>query len=134
MVDTSPTLGRARARYRGPGDDHPKRSAILDLLKDGEQCAGEIARRLDMTKPTASHHLATLAENGLVQWRQKGCFRFYALVESGSAKPVAEPPRAVKQDPVETPFALAFKRLARARGIEVVERSIGGLAKQQART
>jgi len=115
VVDTSPRLDRAELPVRG--DDHPTRSAILDLLKEGEQCAGEIARRLDVSRPTLSHHMATLSERGLVLWRQQGAFRFYSLV--GSATPVAGPTKTAKQVPVETPFALAFKRLAEERGIEV---------------
>jgi DNA-binding transcriptional ArsR family regulator len=118
MADTSPGPSRARSEHGGRGDDHPTRRAILDLLQDGEQCAGEIARRLAVTRPNVSHHVARLCEIGLVRRRQVGAFRFFSLV--GSAKPVAPPHEAAKTVAAGTPFALAFERFARERGIETV--------------
>lgn len=41
--------------------------------------AGEIAGRLELPAPTASFHLAQLAQSGLIQSRSEGRFIFYSV-------------------------------------------------------
>lgn len=41
--------------------------------------AGEIALRLDLPAPTASFHLAQLAQSGLIRSRPEGRFIFYSV-------------------------------------------------------
>lgn len=56
-----------------------QRRRLLRMLRDGELPAGEIARRLDLTPATVSHHLAQLRAAGLVRVRRDGQQRIYAL-------------------------------------------------------
>jgi len=57
----------------------PTRRKILDLLKDGELTAGEIADHFDMTKPSISNHLGLLKQAGLVRDERRGQYIVYAL-------------------------------------------------------
>ncbi len=57
----------------------PTRRAILEMLRDGERTAGDIADRFDMTKPTISHHLDLLRQADLVTSFRRGQFIFYSL-------------------------------------------------------
>ncbi|GAB3544483.1 autorepressor SdpR family transcription factor [Spirosoma fluminis] len=57
----------------------PTRRQILDLLRDGDLNAGEIAERFDMSKPSISHHLDLLRQAGLVESVKKGQFITYSL-------------------------------------------------------
>jgi DNA-binding transcriptional ArsR family regulator len=57
----------------------PTRREILKLLRSGEQSAGELAKRFDMTKPSMSHHFAVLKQADLVTTRREGQQIIYAL-------------------------------------------------------
>ncbi|GAB3946193.1 autorepressor SdpR family transcription factor [Spirosoma harenae] len=57
----------------------PTRRQILDLLREGDLNAGEIAERFDMTKPSISHHLDLLRQAGLVEATKQGQFINYTL-------------------------------------------------------
>lgn len=57
----------------------PSRREILELLKDGDMTAGDIADRFSMTKPSISHHLDLLKQAGLVNHIKKGQFIYYSL-------------------------------------------------------
>lgn len=57
------------------------RRQILEVLRNGEQSAGVIAKKFEMTKPAISHHLAALREAGLVSGRRKGQQIIYAIKE-----------------------------------------------------
>lgn len=57
----------------------PTRRAILDLLKDKELAAGEIAEAFDISWPSISHHLEILKRAELVTARREGRFIHYAL-------------------------------------------------------
>jgi len=57
----------------------PTRRQILDLLREGDLNAGEIADRFDMTKPSISHHLDLLRQAGLVEATKQGQFVNYSL-------------------------------------------------------
>ncbi|MGF9853521.1 autorepressor SdpR family transcription factor [Bacillus paramobilis] len=57
----------------------PTRRRILDLLKESDLTAGEIAEHFDMTKPSVSHHLNILKNTQLVQDEKKGQFVIYSL-------------------------------------------------------
>ncbi|MGG1574816.1 autorepressor SdpR family transcription factor [Fictibacillus sp. NRS-1165] len=57
----------------------PTRRKILDLLKNQDLSAGEIADHFEMTKPTISHHLNTLKKTGLIQDVKLGQFVIYSL-------------------------------------------------------
>jgi DNA-binding transcriptional ArsR family regulator len=53
------------------------RRQILALVWDEERTAGAIASEFALTRPAISHHLAVLAESGLVSVRRQGTRRFY---------------------------------------------------------
>ena len=54
-----------------------RRRRILELVKDRELTAGQIASRFDVTRPAISQHLAVLREAGLVTERRDGRRRIY---------------------------------------------------------
>ena len=55
------------------------RRDILDLLREGDMTAGEIADRFSFSKPTISHHLDLLRQAGLVESVRQGQFIYYSL-------------------------------------------------------
>jgi len=57
----------------------PTRREILEMLKDGDMTAGDIADRFNMTKPSISHHLTLLKQADLVIDIRKGQFIYYSL-------------------------------------------------------
>jgi ArsR family transcriptional regulator len=57
----------------------PTRRQILDLLRESDLNAGEIADRFTMTKPSISHHLDLLRQAGLVEASKQGQFINYSL-------------------------------------------------------
>jgi DNA-binding transcriptional ArsR family regulator len=57
----------------------PTRRQILELLRDGDRTAGDIADQFDMTKPSISHHLDLLKQADLVATVKRGQFITYSL-------------------------------------------------------
>src|ERR1700758_372146 len=57
----------------------PTRRAVLDLLRQGSQPAGQIARHFPVSRPAISKHLRLLRRAHLVQERKHGRYRFYEL-------------------------------------------------------
>jgi ArsR family transcriptional regulator len=57
----------------------PTRREILRLLGQGEQSAGQLTERFDMTKPSMSHHFSVLKQADLIQSRRDGQQIFYSL-------------------------------------------------------
>lgn len=57
----------------------PTRREILALLRRGEQTAGALAERFDMTKPSMSHHFTVLKEADLITSRRDGQQIWYGL-------------------------------------------------------
>jgi DNA-binding transcriptional ArsR family regulator len=57
----------------------PHRRQILDLLREGEQPAGELVKRIELSQPGVSKHLKVLREAGLVVVRADVKRRLYAL-------------------------------------------------------
>jgi len=58
------------------------RVRILKLLEVREMCVCEIMIALDLTQPTASHHLRLLENAGLIKDRKEGKWVFYSLTDS----------------------------------------------------
>jgi DNA-binding transcriptional ArsR family regulator len=61
----------------------PRRREILELVRDRELSAGEIASGFDVTRPAISQHLGVLKEAGLVSERREGTRRFYRARPEG---------------------------------------------------
>ena len=57
----------------------PTRREILELLKNGDMTAGDIADQFDMSKPSISHHLDLLKQADLVVSIKQGQFVMYSL-------------------------------------------------------
>jgi DNA-binding transcriptional ArsR family regulator len=55
------------------------RRHILQLLRDGDLTAGEIAEKFDISKPSISHHLDLLKRADLVRVERRGQFLHYSL-------------------------------------------------------
>jgi len=55
------------------------RLRILGLLAVREMCVCEVMVALDLTQPTASHHLRIMENVGLVKDRKEGKWVFYSL-------------------------------------------------------
>jgi ArsR family transcriptional regulator len=55
------------------------RLRILGLLSCREMCVCEVMVALDLTQPTASHHLRILENVGLVKDRKEGKWVFYSI-------------------------------------------------------
>lgn len=57
----------------------PIRREILELLKNGDRTAGEIADQFNITKPSISHHLDILKQANLVTAVKEGQFIYYSI-------------------------------------------------------
>ena len=55
------------------------RRKILDLLKNGDLTAGDIAKHFEMSKPGVSQHLSILKNAELVYAIKKGQYVYYSL-------------------------------------------------------
>lgn len=55
------------------------RREILELLKEKDLTAGEIADQFDISKPSISHHLDLLKQSGLIEAEKNGQFITYSL-------------------------------------------------------
>ena len=64
----------------------PRRRQILQLVRDSELSAGEIASHFDVTRPAVSQHLTVLKEAGLVNERRNGTRRLYRARPEGLAE------------------------------------------------
>lgn len=66
-----------RLLFKALNDD--TRRQILELLKEKDMNAGEIAERFDISKPSISHHLDILKRADLITGEKKGQFIEYSL-------------------------------------------------------
>lgn len=57
----------------------PTRRAVLDLLRDGGQPAGTIAKAFTVSRPAISKHLRLLLQANLVDAHSRGRHRVYQL-------------------------------------------------------
>lgn len=57
----------------------PTRRDILELLKDKDMTAGDIADKFSISKPSISHHLDLLRQAGLVVSVKEGQFIYYSI-------------------------------------------------------
>ena len=57
----------------------PIRREIVELLAHGEQTAGGIAARFEVSRPAVSRHLRVLREAGLATVREEATRRIYGL-------------------------------------------------------
>ncbi len=62
---------------------HPTRLAVLDILRDGEQCVCHMEAMLDIRQSTISQQLMILREAGLVEVRRDGNNMYYRVIKPG---------------------------------------------------
>ena len=88
---------------------HSTRLAILDILRDGEQCVCHLEAVLGLRQAHISQHLMVLRDAGLVTDRRDGWNIFYQV-----AKPeiyqVIDAMNAFSGKPVGNPFAAELKK------------------------
>jgi len=70
-------VDRQSRLFKALGDE--TRLRILGLLSVREMCVCEVMVALDLTQPTASHHLNLLENAGLVKDRKEGRWVFYSI-------------------------------------------------------
>ena len=58
---------------------HPIRLAIVDFLRDGEQCVCDIADHLGAQRSNVSRHLSVLLKAGILEHRKDGLRMLYRL-------------------------------------------------------
>ncbi len=58
---------------------HPLRIAIIDFLKDGEQCVCDIAAYAGSERSNISRHLSVMVNAGLLESRKDGLKVIYKL-------------------------------------------------------
>jgi ArsR family transcriptional regulator len=58
---------------------HPLRIAIIDFLRDGEQCVCDIAECVGSERSNVSRHLSVMVAAGVLQYRKEGLKVIYSL-------------------------------------------------------
>jgi DNA-binding transcriptional ArsR family regulator len=58
---------------------HPLRLAIVDFLKEGEQCVCEIALHIGAERSNVSRHLSVMVNAGVLEHRKDGLKVIYSL-------------------------------------------------------
>jgi ArsR family transcriptional regulator len=58
---------------------HPLRTAILDFLRDQEQCVCDIAEHVGSERSNVSRHLALMVKAGILESRKEGLKVMYKL-------------------------------------------------------
>jgi ArsR family transcriptional regulator len=58
---------------------HPFRIAIVNFLKDGEQCVCDIAQHIGAERSNVSRHLSIMVNAGLLEYRKEGLKVIYRL-------------------------------------------------------
>ena len=63
----------------------PTRRTIFEMLGDGPQAVGALARKLPVSRPAVSQHLKVLKQAGMVIDRPQGTQRIYEIDRDGLA-------------------------------------------------
>jgi len=58
---------------------HPLRIAVVNFLKDGEQCVCDIAEHVGSERSNVSRHLSVMSNAGLLGYRKEGLKVIYKL-------------------------------------------------------
>ena len=58
---------------------HPIRLAVVEYLKDGEQCVCDIAQHIGAQRSNVSRHLAVMVQAGVLDYRKDGLRMMYSL-------------------------------------------------------
>ena len=74
---TAPDLARAAQLFHALSDE--TRLAVIDMLRDGEQCVCDLQDALGAAQSRLSFHLRVLREAGLVSDRREGRWAYYRI-------------------------------------------------------
>ena len=77
MVAIDVSLKNAAVLFHALSDE--TRLAVLERLKDGEQCVCELTDAMKSGQSRLSFHLKVLKEAGLIQDRREGRWMYYSL-------------------------------------------------------
>ena len=58
---------------------HPLRIAVIDFLRDGEECVCDIAEHVGAERSNVSRHLSVMVKAGILSCRKEGLKVFYQL-------------------------------------------------------
>ena len=58
---------------------HPLRTAIIDFLREGEQCVCDIANYVGSERSNISRHLSVMVKAGVLEYRKEGLKVIYRL-------------------------------------------------------
>lgn len=58
---------------------HPLRLAIVDFLREGEQCVCDIAEHVGAERSNVSRHLSVMINAGVLEYRKEGLKVIYRL-------------------------------------------------------
>lgn len=83
---------------------HPTRLAILDMLRDGEQCVCHMEAVFDLRQAHISQHLMVLRDAGLVTDRRDGWNMFYRVIRPEIYQ-VIDAMNVFSGEPAGNPFA-----------------------------
>lgn len=61
-----------------------KRLRILEQLRVGEECAGALLEKQNLSQSGLSYHMKILCESGVVESRQDGKWTYYKISNNGS--------------------------------------------------
>jgi ArsR family transcriptional regulator len=61
----------------------PNRLLIIEMLQNGENCACQLLKDLNIVQSTLSYHMKTLCESGVVNCRRDGKWMYYSLNKQG---------------------------------------------------
>lgn len=65
------------AKFKALADS--TRCGIIEILREGPQCAGDLSKRFGLTGATVSHHLSVLKDADLVLDEKRGKYIYYEL-------------------------------------------------------
>jgi ArsR family transcriptional regulator len=88
---------------------HPTRLAILDILRDGEQCVCHMEAVFSLRQAHISQHLMVLRDAGLVADRRDGWNIFYRVIKPEIYQ-VVDAMNAFSGEPGGNPFAAELKK------------------------
>jgi len=77
IVASAQVIDKQRRFFKALADE--TRLRILKLLEVREMCVCEVMVALDLTQPTASHHLGLLESAGFVKAKKEGKWVFYKI-------------------------------------------------------
>jgi ArsR family transcriptional regulator, arsenate/arsenite/antimonite-responsive transcriptional repressor len=81
MVTTAGSLKKAAELFHALSDE--TRLALLERLRDGEQCVCELTDAMKAGQSRLSFHLKVLKDAGLVEDRREGRWMYYSLNAQG---------------------------------------------------